>query len=446
MSRYLQDFLQEELDKKAPKAEPAPVPAAAGGSRRHDPPSTAKAQSESELKGFAKRFMKDRSIEVSWMYKKAPYKVTVPEMVVTPTTLLNKSVIFYGGSGSGKTFLINHFLYHMRNVYPMVELFAPTNDQNHSYDGKVPNILIFTKFGLDHIRSTYARQQFASSVYDISRQIPILHSIFLRVLTPITRDFLARMKACHAKEAQELETSTLSPSAKKSERDAMIIRHKEELIKFYKDQINVNIKKLVGRTDLSEEEQIAVRYRNLIPFLLNVFDDTATEIKQLLAIGKQQKNDTITDFFFKGRHANITHLYVFQDDSKLDSAIRKNAFYSIFTSKQTALGFFKRPANDFTADFQAQANAVIEAVLYPFNEDGTVNHKKLVFDRVAQKFMYIVAEDHDDFRMCSDAVWKFCTAADTGGQKLDKANPYYQRFVPRQGGPVMPSHRNYPPG
>lgn len=445
MSRYLQDFLQELESKKAakPPVETPAAPSAVGGSRRKAPA----AAGEAELKGFAKRFMKDRSIEVSWIHKKVPYKTTIPEMVVTPTTLLNKSVIFYGGSGSGKTFLINHFLYHMRNVFPMVEIFAPTNDQNHSYDGKVPNILIFTKFGLEHIRNTYARQQFASSVYDIARQVPILHNIFLRVQTPITRDVLARKKACHAKELSELETSTLSPSQKKAEREAMTSRHKDELITFYKEQIDLNISKLVGRSDLSEEEQIAIQYRNLVPNLLNVFDDTATEMKQLLALGKQQRNDTISDYFFKGRHAHITHFYVFQDDAKLDSAIRKNAFYSIFTSKQTALGFFKRAANDFTADFQAQACAVIEAVLYPFNEDGTVNHKKLVFDRVAQKFMYVIAEDHEDFRMCSEAVWKFCTAADAGGQKLDKQNPYYQRFVPKTTGrPVMPSHRNYPPG
>jgi hypothetical protein len=183
-----------------------------------------------------------------------------------------------------------------------------------------------------------------------------------------------------------------------------------------------------------------------------VFDDTITEIKQLIVQGRHEGNEIVPNFFFRGRHFDITHFYCFQEASKLDSGIRNNAFHSIFTKKATALGFFELKANNFGKEEIAEARAVIEAVLTDPDELGNKNYKKLVYNREGDiKWQYLIAELHDEFRMCSTHAWKFYETSNAGDQVMDSSNPFYHKFLPRgnnSGAVATPppfSHRGYAP-
>lgn len=449
MSSLLSNFLDEDIRRKQIQAAEKTrrivndeIPGGIGGSRGRGSGSTI------ELPTISSNLLRDDSIEVHWSLKKTPKKTIVPRMVPTPQMLLRKSILFFGGSGSGKTFLINHFMFIVKNCFPIVEVYCPTNSQNQSYDGILPPGMIHEKVGLPDVRSVYDRQKIASSMAKIAKNLSTLHKLFIRVMTPISKEQYVRIRAGQEKEHAEIDRdSSASQGQKKNMRETAKARHEAELRKFYRAQINENIKRLNSFRDLSEEETLALKYRNLNPNALVIFDDAMGEIKSMLAQGKKEHNDTVSEFFYRGRHADVTHWYVFQDDNHLDTGIRNNAFITIFTCPKLAMSYFTKASNKFSKEEVVEAIAIISAILAKYNPDGTPNYKKLVYNREsAVKFTYVQADEHIDFRMCSDLVWKFCSAADNGGVSLDASNPYFQKFVPRhESRIIMPSHKQYPP-
>src|SRR6185437_1745879 len=226
------------------------------------------------------------------------------------------------------------------------------------------------------------------------------------------------------KEASEKCESISEKSNKKKEIKEIF---KERLIKFYKQLINPNAKKLLTQ-DLDQKEKFALRYRHLNPRVMAIFDDAFTEVMALIRQGRKKEDETIKNFFFKGRHANITHIYGFQDDNHLDSEVRKNAHISIFTSKQVALAYFGRAANNFSALEKKRAESVINTI---FDEHSAMKYTKLVYSRLYKfQFQYIIADEHEDHevQMCSKIAREYCKKVASKEGDFDVDNPYFQKF------------------
>jgi hypothetical protein len=431
MSDYLSNFIEEDngpsrpsglnfIDRAAKPKVPAlkpPAPSGAGSS---------KAKSESVDKKFLN---KDDSIHVTYTPKGgAPEEIIVPRLQKKFTTVLNQSTILYGPSKTGKTVLTHDFMFIMRKVFPFVFVFAPTNEENHDYDGIVPAPLIYEKFGLNEIKNIYLRQKAAASMYRTANALPILHKMFLRVATPNAKLFLKKITALQEKALQEAESKCSSLAEKKDKRKEITEMFEEKLIRFYKQIINPNAKRLENM-NLDEKEKYALRYRNFNPRILVIFDDAMTEIMKLIREGKKKDDEVIKNFFFKGRHCFITHMYTFQDDCKLDSDIRKNAFFSMFTSKQVALSFFQRTANSFATQEKKRAEAIINEV---FTEENERRHVKLVYARNDRhKFYYVIGDEHEDFEMCAHIVRDFCEKVCAKGSNFDTSNPFFKQFTDR---------------
>src|SRR5690606_5660227 len=150
--------------------------------------------------------------------------------------------------------------------------------------------------------------------------------------------------------------------------------------------------------------------------------------KEKVAAGASAEGDIMKNFFFKNRHAHMTHWYTFHDDCKLDSDIRKNAFYNIFTAPQVAHAYFERAANSFSKMERRIAAAVIDAV---FDPNVISKHTKLLYDRENKQFYYILAEPRDNFTMCSRAVWQFCKEIESNDSQPDLNNPFMRTFNDR---------------
>jgi hypothetical protein len=159
-----------------------------------------------------------------------------------------------------------------------------------------------------------------------------------------------------------------------------------------------------------------------------LFEDATIELQQIIKQGKKTGDETIKNFLFKGRWANITHFYIFHDDKGVDTDIRKNAHISIFTNKQVALSFFTRPSNGFTPSQRKKAERVIHAV---FNEDGRglfPAYSKLIYIREKDEFMYIVAKEVGDFKIGAKKLHDLSEQMKKRDM-INKNNKYYCKFI-----------------
>jgi hypothetical protein len=347
----------------------------------------------------------------------------VPEYKLVPEEMVNKSAILYGASMTGKSFLMRYIMSKMRHIYPMVIVFCPSASTNHEYDGIVPDPLIYENFVIDNIRQIYDRQRMAADVYHKANREPVLKRLFERV----------------ASQAQLEQATTLRNNGKRQlqgkvegtpEHKAADELNTRKMVIFYKTIIHRAVATLKKIQDLSDDERHSLHYLWYNPRVMIIFDDCMTEVMAMIKSGtgkNGKKDDTIKNFFFKGRHAFITHFYLFQDDCKLDTDIRKNAFRSIFTSGQVARAFFNRSSNNFTPEERREAEGVISTI---FNEKNEMLHYKMVYSRLERpQFYYTVADKPAPFRMCSSVIWEYCSKILREEGKIDDKNPFYRQYM-----------------
>jgi len=249
----------------------------------------------------------------------------------------------------------------MQNIFPIVFVFAPTNMETKDYDGVVPKSMIFDKPTLESVADIYEYQSMAKDTYGKANNLKTLNKLFLRVASPKAKMHLKIMVNAYNKGCTRIERKYSVPADCKSATDKLTKRFEYRLRRFYKKVIlpNRNRLKIVR---LTEAEQYSLQYLRFNPNVLVVFDDAMTEVDKMIKKGHREENEVIQNFFFRGRHFNITHIYTLQSDKKLDSELRKNTFVSCFTSKSEAMAFFGRSANSFTLEEKKIAEAVIDVI------------------------------------------------------------------------------------
>lgn len=340
---------------------------------------------------------------------------------------INVSTVLYGVTQSGKTVTGKHIMHSLRYVFPRVFIFAPTEDGTSDYEGVAPHQVINEKITLEAISDIYEYQKMAKEMYTRANNLKTLNGLFMRVATSKAKLHFKAMIAAYKKATLKNNHKFTNPAEQKSANGKLTKRFEWRLRRFYKNVILPNRTRL-RLLKLTENEQYSLQYLRFNYNVLIIFDDAMTEVDKLIKQGKRTENEIIQNFFFRGRHYGITHMYTMQSDKKLDAELRKNTFISCFTSKGEALSYFQRKTNGFTLEEQKIAEAVIDVI---FSEENQADHKKLIYFREAKsKWQWYRATQHVNFRMCSDVLWDYCKRIEKKGNRVDKTNKFYDSFAP----------------
>lgn len=356
-------------------------------------------------------------------------EVEITEFEVCANNLLNKGVIFYGPSGSGKTTMLLHFIYEIKKHFPVAFAFAPTNQEKHELDKIFPPICVHETLKLDVIKNIYERQRATSNVYNTINNIDNMMSVYKIIMTQKDRQYTDAMDVKRTRIVGMLKNKYGDTVEFRKQVERLDVIHNKKLAQYYKTTIRQNRQSLMRQYDrLNNVQKMVVKNIELVPNTLILFEDSTTELNNLIKEGEKKKEEVIKNFFFKGRWANITHFYIFHDDKGVQTDVRKNAHISIFTNKQVASTFFSRISNGFTNEQRKKANAIIRAV---FNEDGKESfpkHSKLIYERESDTFYYCVAKLHDNFKICHQKLHQVSEVVKNKSMR-DNTNKYFDKFI-----------------
>jgi energy-coupling factor transporter ATP-binding protein EcfA2 len=295
---------------------------------------------------------------------------------------LNRSVILYGASNSGKSTIMKDILSILRPHIPNVCVICPTNELNGSYNEIIPKPLIHPEVTEQLLDDILKSQSLNVKLHNIANDMSKLEQIYnqLSICDPEIKKL---------KDAYEFVSKKTSNLAK------LQSAHSLAMINTYKKAISRSNRHNI----LSESDKVVVKHININPNFLIIIDDAA------VSANKWCKFNSTKELFFNGRHHKITFMIAFQDDKPLDSMLRKNAFINIFTTEQVCNTYFNRPANNFTKREKTLAEIASSKT---FN-DNSDKYKKLVYLREADnKFRFYTAQVNEDFVFGSAALIKYC--------------------------------------
>lgn len=323
----------------------------------------------------------------------------VPYIEFDQNNLLNKTIIIFGSSNSGKTTLVRDILYRIRHDLDTAFIISGTKNSSGSYDNILPEQFIFKSFNPEWFNKYLERQKQASEIYRLANDMDTLKSLFKKISTSDQKQKVCEMKTVKKRIMNKYKLLFQNDEDKL---EKMI----EDTKKMYDEKITSYYKQILKKhrsrippehiQSLPENERIAITFCNFNPKSLILFDDCASEFKKWYCENKE----CFKKLFYEGRWYNITTIVTSQDDKEVDSELRKNSTYIFFTTIQSAICNFSKKANGYSS-YTIQK---CKELCHPVNFS---NHVKMVFikDSIDQ-FKFFKAKTRKRFQLGSESIWK----------------------------------------
>lgn len=318
---------------------------------------------------------------------------------LTIKTLLQKIILLYGETGSGKSVIIRHLIRVLSEIAPVIIAIAPTDESNGLYTGILPPQLIFHKPSVDLLESIYARQEQVSAIYRIVNDQNGLRKVF-SMCDDKQAEMLERTINISADRAMAMTATIKDPFARDREREQIEEGRKQRLIKLYKEVIKkYKDNLLANRERLTDEEQLIAEFFDLNPNLVLIMDDCASE-------KAWQKSEVVKKLFYQGRNYYFTPIISFQGDKDITPEMRRQAHIAIFTTAECALAHFTTKTNGHSKENIKRADKIITKI---FSTVGGPSFTKLVTIRgLPDPFRIFTAQKFQQFSTCDRYVQEFC--------------------------------------
>lgn len=345
--------------------------------------------------------------------------------------ILDRSIVLYGPSGTGKTTIQRALMYELRGLIEQVIVVSPTARANGAFDGIVSGLFIYSEMRLgdtkltkrraiaaEFITKIWQRQELLTKFANAAKDSALVRAVFRKLPAPAQEK--ARRKIADL--AQEVRRATrrlagdgadpgqLAAVQAKVEaacvqiRRHAIVEHKQELLQ--------------PAAALTAAEQMCVMGQKLNHRMLLVLDDCAADLKLIMSEPCFEK------LFYQARHVGITVLVSCQDDTDLDPNLRKNVFCTIFTTLETANANFSRSTNSYGRQTLAESADIMPKIF----EQA---HRKLVFFRSgvnAEHWFHYTAPLVPVFSMQSAAIRELSARLLASSVAVDPSNPFSDRF------------------
>jgi energy-coupling factor transporter ATP-binding protein EcfA2 len=349
----------------------------------------------------------------------------VPIVENSQDIFLHKSTILYGSSGSGKTVLIKHILYLLKDNIPQVVIINPTNKLNNAYSSIVPKQLIYDEIDENLFKIIYDKQAMGRQIYDKVQKIEPLYILFKKCATYDELGHYKKMCVIYEETKNEVDMKVRHIIDKKKQQTQLSESHQKETRKFFQQTIRKNNKVFESddmKYKISKDERQIIKYLDYNPNLLLIFDDCAASFKNW------GKSTGVKELFFNGRHFYVTTIMSFQTDTILPPDLRSNAFISIFTTKQCALSFFENKKNGISKSDHKKYTKYVEEIFK--SKDSGGNYQKLCYFKNSTNYViqYIMANVYDEFRFGCKSLWDYCDQIKSNNAEVDINNPFYESF------------------
>lgn len=345
--------------------------------------------------------------------------MSLPEFDFNYKNFLDKTTVLYGETGTGKSFIITDILFQLQPYVDQAVVISPMDRSNHTYDrGLIPLPCIHYTISAKLLDDIWERQNALSSVYAKANDPKILEDLFNKISNNApARNVIDSIRDKLSKYKHELEKESIDPSTIKIKIIEMNKEYTKLINMIWVNNINENRAHL-QKLKLSKDEQYSLKYLNLNPRIVLIFDDCTDLFK------KFKSHSVVQKLFYQGRWAYITVIIACHTDIALDPALKKNTYVSIYTERNCADAYFTRPSHNFDRETRQVASSACKIAFTPL-----AKHQKLAWVREERKFFKLTASDHSNFRFGSPYIWDYCDKIKTESGTMTSNNKFITDFA-----------------
>lgn len=343
--------------------------------------------------------------------------VNVQDLDMDCDRFLDKSTVLLGPSRSGKSTIIVDILYQLRDKIDQIIVISPMDKQNHTYDrGIVPLPFIHYDMTIESINLIWERQQALVSVYGKANNPAVLNSLFNRCNNTDCKNRISDVQTSLRNYCTNIDMSDRAVAQCKIEEQQE--KCGKLITAIHKLAIENSIDALHKMSNLSKEERFSLKYININPRLMIIFDDCTEILKQYA------KHETMSKLFTMGRWNYVSFIIGVHGDTALPPTAKKNVFNTIFTDEPTAHAYFERKTNDYDKESKKRANDHCKLVFTPLDP-----FQKLVYVREEGKYYKYRAKQHGIFRFGSPVMWEYCDQIKSNGAEVSTSNKFMSDFT-----------------
>ena len=328
----------------------------------------------------------------------------IPWMENDYMSYLDKSTLVFGASGSGKTKIVDHIMYLLRDHIPNVMLIAPQSTQKQ-YEKRIPSFCMCEDLNKEKLESMWKRQGDLKQIYDISNDIDILESVFRKCQDKKligTIDLMRKATMHHI--IMINRNPNIEFSDKNSQRVNIEDLLRKKTMKIYKDCIRKHKNELIANISLNVKEKIAVIHLDINPRILIIIDDCSEKLKGWQKMFTKVGADNVFEaIFYRGRWNLVTLIIAAHDDKMLETEVRKNPANTIWTTNVALNGYISRSQSGFSTNDKKLMSKLADRI---FTDGKIKKYQKMVYVRESTSpLKYMIADLHDDFKF-APGMWE----------------------------------------
>jgi hypothetical protein len=343
---------------------------------------------------------------------------TIQDLQLNYEIFLDKTTAIYGETRSGKSCVIIDILKQLNDHADQIIVFSPMDRTNETYSKNiVPLPCIHYKVTDEILINIWERQEVLGSVYTRANKEETINNLFNKI--PNIDHVKSTIKNINDKcrnYKKELEEGGMQESVVNSNYEDMRLECEKLIHKIKKQFINENMD-IINTFKLSAEEKFSLKYINLNPRLVLIFDDCTDIMKKI------KTHSVIQKLFYQGRWNFISTIIACHTDKALEPELKKNAFVQIFTEPTCAHAYFGRLSNDLDKEAKATANSASKQAFTP-----TAKYQKLAYVRENKKFYKFTADLNRDFKFGCDAMWNYCKKIEAREGAISCDNKFSKEF------------------
>jgi hypothetical protein len=356
---------------------------------------------------------------------------------------LDKTIMIFGGTGSGKTTIIESVLKSVSKYIPNYIAIVPKTS-NKAYVSKLPSLCIKEDLTKDTIEKIWDRQQHITQLYEIANDIDTLASLFRKYPDRQVHIMIRAILERAASKLQSIQECNLDHAKKKSQTIHIDELRNKKIKALYKKSIRQHRAKL-ETMDLNDKERVALIYLDINPRLMLIIDDSSEKFAIWMKYFKKSEINPFEAILYRGRHNYITLVIAAHDDKLVATELRKNARVTYYCNSTALMASLNKQQSGFTSADKKHAQKIATEV-FSSEDNGIKTYKKMCYIREdCRPWRYHIADLYPEFPLGCDPLIELVKKMPTVSTNLAD-NPFLKNIVGSQNKPKKRHQPRYAKG